>query len=120
MITLIPERWQSKVALTATIALTMIIAVLTLSPSNSVPSVGNQDKLYHFVAFAALIFPIAFLQPNKLGPLAIGLAIFYGGAIEVIQPSVGRTMSFLDFVADAFGVGGGVLAARLLHRMGLG
>ena len=76
------------------------------------------DKLYHIIAFAALVFPSAFLRPAQMRMLG-GLAICYGGLIEIIQPLVGRSASGMDFLADVIGVGLGVvlgLGARRLLR----
>jgi VanZ family protein len=91
------------------------IAALTLMPQASMP-VGPQgvDKLYHMIAFAALIFPTAMLRPKKC--LRFGcLAILYGGIIEAIQPVFGRSADMSDFWADGLGVAMGIflgLAAR--------
>lgn len=79
-------------------------------------SVGPQgvDKLYHMIAFAALIFPTALLRPK--GCLRFGcLATLYGGIIEAIQPVFGRSADMFDFLADGLGVTIGIflgLAAR--------
>ncbi len=97
------------------LGLTATIAALTLMPQASMP-VGPQgvDKLYHMVAFAALIFPTALLRPKWC--LRFGcLAILYGGIIEAIQPVFGRSADMSDFWADGLGVAMGIflgLAAR--------
>jgi VanZ family protein len=96
-------------------ALAVTVGVLTLMPEASNP-VGPQgiDKVYHMVAFAALIFPTAMLRPKRC--LAAGfLAILYGGMIEVIQPTFGRSADMSDLLADVLGVAIGIflgLAAR--------
>ena len=97
------------------LGLAATIAALTLMPQASMP-VGPQgvDKLYHMVAFAALIFPTAMLRPKS--GLRFGcLAILYGGIIEAIQPVFGRSADMSDFWADGLGVTIGIffgLAAR--------
>ncbi len=97
------------------IGLAATIAALTLMPQASMPA-GPQgvDKVYHMVAFAALIFPTALLRPKSC--LRFGcLAILYGGIIEAIQPVFGRSADMSDFWADGLGVGIGIflgLAAR--------
>jgi VanZ family protein len=97
------------------LGLAATIAALTLMPQASMP-VGPQgvDKLYHMVAFAALIFPTALLRPKWC--LRLGcLAILYGGLIEAIQPVFGRSADMSDFWADGLGVAMGIflgLAAR--------
>ena len=97
------------------LGLATTIAALTLIPQASMP-VGPQgvDKVYHMIAFAALIFPTAMLRPKKC--LRFGrLAIVYGGIIETIQPVFGRSADMSDFWADGLGVAIGIflgLAAR--------
>jgi VanZ family protein len=97
------------------LGLAATVAALTLMPQASMP-VGPQgvDKLYHMVAFAALIFPTAMLRPKSC--LRFGcLAIVYGGIIEAIQPVFGRSADMSDFWADGLGVAMGIflgLAAR--------
>ena len=97
------------------LGLAATVAALTLMPQASMP-VGPQgvDKLYHMVAFAALIFPTAMLRPKSC--LRFGcLAIVYGGIIEAIQPVFGRSADMSDFLADGLGVTIGIflgLAAR--------
>jgi VanZ family protein len=97
------------------LGLAATVAALTLMPQASMPA-GPQgvDKLYHMVAFAALIFPTAMLRPKSC--LRFGcLAILYGGIIEAIQPIFGRSADMSDFWADGLGVAMGIflgLAAR--------
>lgn len=74
------------------------------------------DKLYHVVAFAALVFPTALLWPDRWRS-AGWLAILYGGILEIIQPAFGRSADISDLLADALGVTVGILlglAARQL------
>lgn len=98
-----------------TLALALIIVALTLSPRGAIPAGGlpHLDKLWHALAFAALVLPTAALDPKRLrwvAPAALGLGL----AIEVIQPRVGREASALDFAADALGVALGALLGRAL------
>ena len=106
---------RTTVWLLLSLGLAATIAALTLMPQSSMP-VGPQgvDKLYHMVAFAALIFPTALLRPKSC--LRFGcLAILYGGIIEAIQPVFGISADMSDFWADGLGVAMGIflgLAAR--------
>lgn len=61
------------------------------------------DKLYHTLAFAALVIPVALVDRGAVRWLVIG-SLILGGAIEVIQPSVGRDADLMDFLADAAGL----------------
>ena len=112
---ILPLIQNRTVWLLLSFGLAATIAALTLMPQASMP-VGPQgvDKLYHMVAFAALIFPTAMLWPKSC--LRFGcLAILYGGLIEAIQPIFGRSADMSDFWADGLGVAMGIflgLAAR--------
>ena len=99
------------------LGLAATIAALTLMPQASMP-VGPQgiDKVYHMVAFAALIFPTAMLRPKRC--LAAGcLAILYGGMIEVIQPAFGRSADMSDLLADVLGVVIGIFLGLAVRRI---
>jgi VanZ family protein len=87
-----------------TVVLAIIIAVLTLTPAvEAPPALRGADKLYHFLAFGALVLPTLVLLPHRI-VLATLLALAYGGLIEIIQFHVGRQMSVLDLLANAAGV----------------
>ena len=75
-------------AIFATAILAAAIAYLTLTPQNLNMSLGS-DKLYHFIAFTALVFPCALLFARTLN-WVLPAALLFGGAIELIQPYVGR------------------------------
>ncbi len=77
-------------------------ATLTPGPGHVVLSDGR-DKVYHFIAFFCIVFPLIATDPRRWAwvmPVAIG----YGGAIELIQPHVGRSAEWLDFGANITGV----------------
>ncbi len=92
----------------------LVIAAVTLTPIP--PSVGADglDKLFHVLAFTLLIFPLI-LTDSRRWIWAVPLSILYGGAIELIQPSVGRTAEWLDFGANVTGVLAGAALAEVLH-----
>ena len=89
-------------AIFATAILAAAIAYLTLTPQNLDMSLGS-DKLYHFIAFVTLVFPCALLFARTL-KWVLPAALLFGGAIELIQPYVGRGGELADFVADVLGV----------------
>lgn len=104
---------QEKLAAGLTLLVAAAIAVLTLMPLSS-PQIGGieqSDKIYHALAFAALAFPIALLQPRWL-VLAVPFFAAFGGIIEIVQPFVGRECSLTDWLADLVGVALGVVAGR--------
>jgi VanZ family protein len=83
------------------------------------PAPEGSDKLVHFIAFAALAFPLARTGRIGLLPVFIGASAF-GGIIELIQPRFNRSADFNDWVADIVGVilgiGLGLLYRRLRRR----
>jgi len=93
----------------------LIIGYATLSPA---PLAAAQnpglDKLAHFLGFALLIFPVI-VTDSRRWAWAVPLAILYGGAIELVQPAVGRAAEWLDWGADISGVLAGAALAEVLH-----
>lgn len=94
----------------------MAIAVLTLMPAEGLPDAPGSDKLHHFLAFGALVFPVVATRP-RAAIWAVPLAIGFGGAIELIQPHVGRHGEWADAAVNAGGALLGAAAATLLHRV---
>lgn len=97
-----------------TLALAVIIAVVTLAPMPAGGPAGS-DKVYHVLAFACLAFPLPLVRPRSTLWVVVGV-IAYGGAIEVIQPFFGRQAEWADFVADAIGA---ILGAVVARQLGL-
>lgn len=70
----------------------------------------DADKDHHIRAFA---ISLSFSRP-RLAPWIVLAAVAHGGAIELIQPFVGRGRELLDFVADTVrAVSGGLLGIGL-------
>lgn len=116
-LTLPPMQRYTLIWALMTFGLAASIAALTLMPQAPIPA-GPQgaDKLYHIAAFAALLFPTGMLRPQWW--LYAGCsAILYGGMIEVIQPSFGRSASIADLLADVLGVGIGILTGWTARRI---
>ena len=111
--------FRHALALLATGLLATAIGYLTLFPQQPSASGGLlSDKAYHFVAFAALIFPTAVFYARSLFWVLPAAAMF-GGMIELIQPYVGRSGETADFIADILGVVFGLvigLLIRAAHR----
>ena len=100
--------------------MTLTLTVAMLWPLDQPPpGPEGSDKFVHFVAFAALAFPLARTGRFGLLPVFIG-AIAFGGAIELIQPSFNRSADVNDWVADivgvVLGIGCGLLYRRIRKR----
>ncbi len=104
------------IALAITLALALSIAVLTLMRVPVPAGVGGSDKTHHLLGFAALALPISAVRPRWIVGLAVVLAA-YGGAIELIQPFVGRSRELADWLADLKGIAVGALAGLLANRL---
>jgi VanZ family protein len=103
-----------------TIAITLTLTVAMLWPLETPsPAPEGSDKLVHFIAFAALAFPLARTGRIGLLPVFIGASSF-GGIIELIQPSFNRSADMNDWMADIIGVvlgiGCGLLYRRIRRR----
>ncbi|WP_395663074.1 VanZ family protein [Aestuariivirga sp.] len=113
-----PEQMTSRLitlALLVTLVLTLVIGHLTLSP-NLDSGVPGSDKAHHFLAFFALVLPVSFARPRLAMWITLA-AVAYGGAIELIQPYVGRDRDFMDFLADSAGAVSGMIAGLALNSL---
>jgi VanZ family protein len=100
--------------LTLCIALGIAWGTLTPMPPPTAPPDGT-DKIQHFAAFALLVLPLGWVDIRNALWLA-PLALLYGGAIEIIQPLVGRGAEWGDLLADALGIAAGLLPGCLRAR----
>ena len=99
-----------------TVIVTLTLTVAMLWPLEAPPPAPEgSDKLVHFIAFAALAFPLARTGRIGLLPVFIG-ASAYGGIIELIQPSFNRNADVNDWVADVVGVILGIGCGLLYRR----
>ena len=98
-----------------TLLLTAVLTVAMLWPIHQPPPApGGTDKLVHLLAFAAQTFPLAYTGRFGLVPVFVG-ASAYGGLLELIQPSFGRSAEMQDWIADIAGVTFAIVLA-LLYR----
>ena len=105
-------RWA---AITGFAAGAVAVSVLSLTPSDALPGIELWDKLQHVLAYLILAVTgaVAFPGRRSLPWLAVGLLIL-GCVLEAIQAFIpGRTASFDDAIANAIGVGLGLVIARV-------
>jgi len=105
-------RWA---AITGFAAGVVAVSVLSLIPSDALPGIEVWDKLQHLLAYLVLAVTgaVAFPGRRSLPWLAIGLLIL-GCVLEAIQAFVpGRVADVDDAVANAIGVGLGLVIARV-------
>jgi VanZ family protein len=71
------------------------------------------DKMVHFRLYAILSFLWYYSNSKKrryeFFLFVVVYALFLGTAIELIQPSVGRSKEFLDLLADWVGCFAGIM-----------
>ena len=81
----------------------LIICLATLIPLPQGFDVLGTDTWHHFLAFAALTYPLTVVSRRYwLSIIVFGLV--FGALIEIIQPYVNRYGDVADFTADAVGV----------------
>lgn len=93
-----------------------VITVFSLIPLPELPEFPGSDKTHHFVAYSALMFPVALRKPQYWLWIAC-VFIIWSGAIEMIQPFMKRYGEWLDLLANMVGVSIGAiigLATRAL------
>ena len=87
-----------------TTVVTVVLTTAMLWPLEAPPPAPERsDKLVHFIAFAALAFPLARTGRFGLLPIFIGAAAL-SGVIELIQPSFNRSANLNDSIADILGI----------------
>ncbi len=109
-------RQATRWAILLTIALATVIAILTLMPPVETNMPAGSDKAYHLLAFVALAFPLAAVRPRWSGALFVAYCAF-GGAIEILQPYVGRSRELADLFADMVGIAMGIVLGFLVRRV---
>lgn len=93
------------------------VLYVCLAPAQALPSVSVWDKAEHALTWAALTGLGIALWPSRPWRLA-GVTLALGGAIEVLQATMGlgRTGDWRDLLADGLGVAAALFASRLFRR----
>ena len=95
------------------------LAVITggsLVPRESGGDVGSADKVLHLLAYAVAILPLTQHKTQPRLIFAMGVLI-WSGAIELVQPFVGRSANLMDLAANAVGLSLGLALGVLLDRV---
>ena len=111
-----PQDWRRLAAAGLTLALALAISFGTLRSGGAGLEVPGGDKLHHLMGFAALMLPVTSLYPRWTLPM-LALALGFGGAIELIQPYVGRSRELADWGADSAGAVLGTALGLMLARL---
>jgi len=91
--------------------LVVLVSVLSLLPTDRLPSVDYNDKLGHLLAYFTLMAWFGQIYGARLKPILALLAM--GALIELLQGWSGyRDMSGLDLLANAAGIAVGWLFTR--------
>lgn len=95
--------------------LVAVLLVIALVPQPLAPAGTPNDKVNHILAFFTLAFLGRLLWRDTRAVVLIGWLALFGGAIEVLQATMGlgRDGDWLDFAADMAAVFAGLAAARL-------
>ena len=90
-----------RLAAMLTTGLFLVVTTLLLVPLP--PGAGTMsDKAAHLLAFAALAAPLSAVRARFAAFIVI-IVSAYGGAIELLQPLVGRDAEWSDFGMDVAG-----------------
>jgi hypothetical protein len=96
------------------VLLLTVITALSLWPLATLPDVPGNDKFHHYLAYAALIFPVALRRPVNW--LWIAMFFFaWSGMIELIQPYANRFGEWGDLAANATGLLSGMALGLLIN-----
>ncbi len=122
------KNWIKKIINPYLIA--FVILFLSITPDNNftdfnVFPISNLDKIIHFIIYFSLSFSILFWYYERsssqlmLNIIAFFSATAYGVLMESLQflSNLGRSASFLDFLANEMGIIFGLLIFELLIRL---
>lgn len=104
------------------LSLLCVISWLAFRDSDGGAGFAHFDKLKHLAAFAVLsIIGCAAASPSRRTGWWIAAALLaYGGFIELVQTQLPhREAEWGDMLADAMGIGFGLLVVAMLRRVAL-
>jgi len=107
----IKQFWQA-----ITVIILILITVGSLFPVEHLPAAPGSDKTHHFIAYCALMLPVALRRPKYWLAFAL-FFILWSGLIELIQPYVNRYGEWLDMLANTGGVLLAIIIAQAQHYL---
>jgi hypothetical protein len=108
----VSERVITLAAVVATAVVAVTIIILSLAPLPAVFASGS-DIEHHMLAYAAMVLPLSSVRARN-APLIFVAALALGGAIELMQPFVGRYAEWHDFFANVSGATIGIVVGLCL------
>lgn len=109
-------RWIQRYYVLLTWSALVITLVASLWPNDQLPAIPGGDKTHHFIAYAAITFPLALRWPRSTW-LSLSVVVVMSGLIELIQPYVNRYAEWLDFGANMLGIIVGIALGLMLRRL---
>lgn len=107
---------RRKIWQTILFSLLIFILFLATSPDPYPVPASDSDKVNHVLAFACLGVLACWSYPASRSTLLAGLLLAYGLGIELVQALLPhRDFSLLDLVADALGIGLGLILGIAMH-----
>jgi VanZ family protein len=103
-----PRLW-----LVAGLMIAGLIAAASLAPPKNLPDFRLWDKIEHMLAYVLLAFWFGSVVIRRDYPALVIALLAFGGAIELLQEAMGfgRQGEWRDLLADAGGIGIGMLIA---------
>ena len=100
------------------VAAAVSIAILSFLPRSTAAGVPVNDTVNHLLAYTVLS---GLALWRRRGPRAVAatvaMVIAFGGAIELIQPYVGRAAGWSDFISNSVGAAVGLLLVNVSRRI---
>jgi VanZ family protein len=118
----VKQLFHSRRATWVALAVVLLIIIglsLDPRPESVLGPLSVYDKVEHFAGYFVLAFFVLRVFPRRglLFPIiAVAACAALGGAIEIIQPYVGRHKDILDFCVDLGGSAAGAAVSWLLAR----
>lgn len=93
------------------------ILAISIMPATDALTVFADDKLNHILAFFVLTSMARIAWPRINGFILFVMLAIFGGAIEMLQFSMGlgRQADWMDFGADVLAIVIGMLAGQLIN-----